>query len=90
MNFAEESANGKVMKVLRTVGKVLMGLVLGYLALMLAHLLLGVFFGFLQGSLGWPVPSFMARNLILLAFGVVGYILYRNRRKQKTNAVIPK
>ena len=77
------------MVVLRKVGKVILATALGYAALMLAHMLLGMAFGFLQGLFGWPMPSFAVRNLILLAFCILAFIIYRNKRRRKAQNLTP-
>ena len=73
----------KLPKVLLAIGKVLLAIVLGCVALLVVDVGVAFLFGALQGLFGWPVLTSGMRNLIVLAIFVLGYLIYRSRRKQE-------
>ena len=69
-------------KVLFSIGKVLLAIALGYLALIVANIAIGFLFGILKTLFGWPKPPSGTINLILLAIFVLGFLICRDRRKK--------
>ncbi|HEX9273867.1 MAG TPA: hypothetical protein VGA01_16825 [Candidatus Binatia bacterium] len=80
-------------KVLLVVGKVLLAIGLGVVAMFVVAMVLGAGFGFLHGLFGWSVPTFATQELIALAIFVIGLLIYREKaglqRAAKTTAMNP-
>jgi hypothetical protein len=68
-------------KVLLAIGKVLLAIALGCVALLVVDVTIAFLFGGLQGLFGWPVLTSGMRNLIVLAIFVLGLLIYRQARK---------
>jgi uncharacterized membrane protein len=65
---------------MKAVLKVVLGCVLGIVALLVWDFCLGGFFGLLHGFFGWSVPTFTTMNLISLGIAVIALLVYRDRK----------
>jgi hypothetical protein len=74
-------------RVLLVISKVLLAIALGWVALLVAHIVLGFLFGALQGLFGWPIPTTRTTSLILLAVFVLCLLLYGDRRRTQRSVV---
>ena len=72
-------------KLLLPIGKVLLAIALGVVAMVVVETVLGVGFGLLSGLFSWPVPTPTTRNLIALAIFVIGLLIYREKRASARN-----
>jgi membrane protein implicated in regulation of membrane protease activity len=70
-------------KVLLAIGKVLLAIALGCVALLVVDVAVAFMVGALQGFFGWPVLTSGMRDLIVLAVFVLALLFYRGRRKQE-------
>ena len=70
-------------KVLLVVGKLLLAIALGIIAMFVVAMVLAAEFGFLHGLFGWSVPTSTTQELIALAIFVIGLLVYRERRAYK-------
>lgn len=71
-------------KALLTIGKVLVGIILGIAAMITAEIILGVGFSVLRVLFGWPEPTRTTIQLITLAILLVVLLIYQDRRRQKS------
>jgi hypothetical protein len=82
-NWAWEWKHWQTSYAMRTLGKVLLAILVGVAALVIGEFALGFLFGALNGAFGWPIPTSTTRNIILLTLFVIGIFIYRQKHSPK-------
>gem|GEM_PF-3228177 len=67
---------------MKSVGKLLLAIVLGYVTLIVCNVALGFLFGLLQRLFRWPMPTPTMLNWILLAISASSLLIYRVKRRR--------
>ena len=81
-NEKSESNNCLKSRDMKSVGKLLLAIVLGYVTLIVCNVALGFLFGLLQRLFRWPMPTPTMLNWILLAISASSLLIYRVKRRR--------
>ena len=68
---------------MKTLGKVLLAILVGVGALIIGEFALGFLFVALNGAFGWPIPTSTTRNIILLTLFVISFFIYKQKHSPK-------
>jgi hypothetical protein len=68
---------------MKTLGKLLLAILVRVATLVIGEFALGFLFGALNGAFGWPIPTSATRNIVLLTIFVIGFFIYKQKHSPK-------